>query len=306
MLDNPLLSTDRALQLALVELNRSRLHPALPTADWRSDVRRLSDLAVREGEFLEQLRREVEDWATEAPSEPDAFIKWFSDLERTGPGQHDPLFPWLAERATLDQVKWFLTQEVAGEAGFEDLTAATQMRFPSGPKLEMARNYWDEMGRGNERGMHGLMLQAVADNLQLRPTPESTVPEALMLANLMAGLALNRRYAFHSIGALGVIELTAPGRAACVDAAMKRLGVPAAVRRYFSLHAVLDVRHSQTWNAEVISPLIERRPDIARAIAEGALMRLTCGAACFDRYRAELCVRRGDYIAETAVGERAV
>ena len=26
----------------------------------------------------------------------------------------------------------------------------------------------------------------------------------------MAGLALNRRYAFHSIGALGAIELTAP------------------------------------------------------------------------------------------------
>ncbi len=36
--------------------------------------------------------------------------------------------------------------------------ALTQVRFPVRPKLEMARNYWDEMGRGNPRECMDLSL----------------------------------------------------------------------------------------------------------------------------------------------------
>jgi hypothetical protein len=64
--------------------------------------------------------------------------------------------------------------------------------------------------------------------------------------------------------------------------------VPAGDRHYFDLHAILDVKHSEAWNAEAIRPLVEANPGIAHAIAEGALMRLTCGARCFERYRREL------------------
>jgi hypothetical protein len=102
----------------------------------------------------------------------------------------------------------------------------------------------------------------------------------------MAGLAARRCTAYQSVGALGVVELTAPGRAAQVAAGLKRLGVPAKHRHYFDLHAVLDVKHSAAWNAEVIAPLAAQSPQIAAAMAEGALMRLECGAACFSRYRA--------------------
>ena len=54
---------------------------------------------------------------------------------------------------------WFLTQEVAGEAGFDDLLAMTQVKMPVTAKLEMARNYWDEMGRGRDTAMHGPLLE---------------------------------------------------------------------------------------------------------------------------------------------------
>ena len=278
----------RKTQLDLLELNRRRLTPAFPASGWRDDVRRQSALMLLEGEFIEQLRDQVADEAAAVPTQPRHFINWFAQLERNGPGQHDDLFPWLAERADTEQMKWFLTQEVAGEAGFEDLTAITQVRLPARPKLEMARNYWDEMGRGNAKGMHGPLLQRLSDVLELRPDSADTVTEALTLANVMAGMALTRRYAYHSVGALGAIELTAPARAALVNEGLDRLGFPAHIRHYYSLHAVLDVRHSQTWNAEVILPLVEQDPSIATSIAEGALMRLRCGAACFERYRAQL------------------
>jgi hypothetical protein len=127
----------------------------------------------------------------------------------------------------------------------------------------------------------------LAHHVDVRPTPETVIPEALALGNLMVALAHNRRYAFHSIGALGVIEMTAPARAGSVDRALRRLGVPGKQRHYFALHAVLDVKHSETWNREVLRPLVTEDPRRARAIAEGAVLRLWHGARCFECYRQE-------------------
>ena len=234
---------------------------------------------------MEASRSRVFQQASRAPTDARGFLEWFEDLKINGPGQQDELFPWLSDRSTLPEIKWFLTQEVAGEAGFDDLTALTQVKLPTSPKLELARNYWDEMGRGNPKAMHGPLLENLARHLQLQPRLETTVTEALALANTMAGLAANRRYAYHSVGALGVIEMTAPGRSAATSAGLKRLGIKAGDRHYFALHAVLDVKHSLAWNSHAIMPLVMADPRAAPAIAEGALMRLQCGARCFDRYR---------------------
>ena len=144
------------------------------------------------------------------------------------------------------------------------------------------------MGRGNAKGMHGPMLDRLVEALQLEPAIETTVWESLALANAMTAMATRRDYAWHALGALGVIELTAPGRSAAVAAGLKRLGVAAKDRPYFDLHATLDVKHSEAWNAEAIAPAVAEDPRRARAIAEGALIRLTCGARCFERYRREL------------------
>ena len=281
---------DDALHRRLARFNRDRMNPGLPTVDWRDAILEHGRMLVEEGEYIEASRARVASRAAEAPTDADGFVAWIEALEHTGPGQNDPLFPWLADAATREEMCWFLTQEVAGEAGFDDLAALTQVKMPVATKLEIARNYWDEMGRGNPKGMHGPMLETLAARLGLRPTLEDTVWESLALANTMAALAANRRYAFHSIGALGIIEQTAPSRAGLVGVGLKRLGVPNEDRHYFDLHAVLDVKHSEAWNAEAIHPLVAGRPEVAHAIAEGALMRLECGAACFARYRAEFNV----------------
>jgi hypothetical protein len=279
---------DAALQRQLASWNRQRLAMQTPAANWRDLLEADLDMRMLEGAYLEQARAAQADRAAEAPTEPAAFVAWFEALERNGPGQRDPLFPWLARAATMNQMRWFLEQEVAGEAGFDDLVALAQIKAPVQAKLELARNYWDEMGRGNPKGMHGPMLDFMAKALKLEPEIETTLTPALALGNTMIGLATNRAYVYHAIGALGVIELTAPGRAVLVAEGLKRLGVPARERHYFDLHAVLDVKHSAAWNSEVLHPLVSEDPSCARYIAEGALMRLQCGAACFDAYRTHL------------------
>lgn len=277
------------LHLSLALLSQRRLRPGLPPASTNdSPDDGDAPLLAAERAFVAAERAAVSASAAEAPIEPDRFVAWFVGLREAGPGQGDPLFPWLAERADLGQLRWFIAQEVAGEAGFDDLVALTQVRMPVRAKLELARNYWDEMGRGRAEAMHGALLTGLSRALEAEPVLEETVWESLALANLLVALALDRRYAWHSIGALGAVELTAPGRVAQVDRGLARLGVGKAARRYFTLHATLDLQHSAAWNREVLRPIVAEEPRAARAIAEGALMRLRAGARCFERYRREL------------------
>jgi hypothetical protein len=275
-------------QSSLARFNQMRLRPRLAEDGWERAL--LDEFTLRRTElrFIEAQRRIIATELTDVPTDPSAFMHWFEALKHSGPGQNDVLFPWLAEHADLAAMRWFVQQEVAGEAGFDDLVALTQVRLPTRAKLELARNYWDEMGRGREKAMHGPMLARLAVALGLDPQIDTTVSEALALGNLMSGLAANRRYAYQSIGALGAIEMTAPGRATHVNSGLARLGLSADARRYFQLHAGLDVQHSIAWNREVIRPLVADNPALARPIAEGALLRLHAGARCFARYRQHL------------------
>jgi hypothetical protein len=276
-----------SIQQQLALFNQSRLVAGLGESDGPEDVALRCALLELESAFVRWVLEALSPLVEDVPHDADAFVQWFEALRETGPGQGDPLFPWLAERATFEQMRWFLAQEVSGEAGFDDLVALSQIKMPIRAKLEMARNYWDEMGRGQAKGMHGPMLTQLADYFSIAPTVETTVPESLALVNMMMALACNRRYGFHSVGALGVIELTAPTRAIYVSRGLDRLAVPKKHSHYFSLHAVLDVKHSQAWIREILWPLVKEDERRARAIAEGALLRLWCGARCFERYRRE-------------------
>ena len=277
-----------ALNRTLAQWNHERLGPCVPHPGWQDALAVDHRMRWLEGCWVEGLRQDVAARAGEAPHDPDGFLEWFEALKHDGPGQFDPLFDWLAEAASDDDMRWFLTQEAAGEAGFDDLVALTQIKMPPEPKLELARNYWDEMGRGHALGMHGPMLDRAVSALGLRPAIGTTVWESLAIANTLTALATTARYAWLSVGALGAVELTAPGRVSKIAEGMRRLGYPPVVRKYFDLHAALDVKHSQDWDQNVLRPAVAADPSLARPIAEGALIRLGGGARCFERYRREL------------------
>ena len=274
-----------ALHDLLGHLNAARFTPRLSGDGPLLSINDETAGRAHETHFIEAERAAVARTAAAAPTTADEFVAWFNALQTDGPGQDDALFPWLAQHAPMPAMRWFLYQELAGEAGFDDLVALTQLRLPKQAKLELARNYWDEMGRGQPRAMHGPMLDALAEFLDLHRDSPRAVWQSLAVANLMSGLAANRHYAYQSLGALGVVELTAPQRCVHINAGLKRLGVPARARQYYALHATLDVMHAATWVREVLAPLVADNRAVAHLLAEGALMRLHAGARCFVAYR---------------------
>lgn len=272
----------------LANWNRQRLVPTIPDAVDNAELHREFHMRSLELAWIERLRAEAVAHTRSVPRDYEGFSAWFLDLEKSGPGQHDPLFAWLAEEAGADDLRWFFEQEAAGEAGFDDLLAATLIKMQPEAKLGLARNFWDEMGRGNASGMHGPLLSRGLQELALDPSIAATVWPSLALANTMTAFATHRRYAYHAIGALGVVELTAPGRVAQVARGMARVGFPPIARKYFELHAVLDVKHAEDWMVQIFKPLIESDSAVVPSLAEGAWMRLECGRRCFEAYRAVL------------------
>ena len=123
--------------------------------------------------------------------------------------------------------------------------------------------------------MHGPMLGRLAEELDVDDSPpRDIVWEALAVGNVLAGLAYNRRYAWHSLGALGAVELTAPTRAVRVVEALERVGLEGDAVYYFKLHGTIDVVHWRGWRDNALIPVLEEQPELAQFIAEGALMRL--------------------------------
>jgi len=274
------------LHRQLAEFNRQRLVPTLELSDWQAQLRREMSLRVIEGHFLEHERAQVATEAEAAPSDPRQFIDWFETLRETAAGQQLRFFQWLAHDADRDALSWFLTQEMACVDDPEDLFALAQLKLPWRPKIEMARCYWDEMGQGYAAAMRLRIGESLSHELQIDAT-EPPVWEALARSNLMLGLAINRRYGFHVIGALGALELTAAGPAKLLSAGLLRLGFSLEAGAYFASRAKLGVLRSYSWNQDIILPLVAQDSRCASAIAEGALMRLASSARCLRRYEHE-------------------
>ena len=122
-------------QRDLAKYNSRQLTPGFPGETWRDDLEEFARVSRAEGDYIEAIRKEIASLFAEIPADVDEFIDWFEKLKETGPGQGDPFFPWLAESATHEDMLWFVTQEVAGEAGFDDLLALTQIKMPVTAKL---------------------------------------------------------------------------------------------------------------------------------------------------------------------------
>jgi Iron-containing redox enzyme len=277
------------LHRRLAEFNRLRLVPSLEMVDWQLQLRREVELRIAEGHFIEAERAAVSRAAERVPTEPYALLEWFEKLRESQAERDRRFFGWVADSAGDGAVSWFLTQELSGEDCAEDLFALAQLRLPARPKLEIARCYWDEMGQGQALATSASMTAELTQHMQ----SDVTLPpvwERLARSNLMFALTMNRRYGYQALGALGVQELTSAEPARQLAVGLERLKYSLEASAYFAARARLAPLCSHAWAQDVILPLVARDSRAAKAIAEGALMRLQASGRCFARYARDLGV----------------
>jgi hypothetical protein len=201
------------------------------------------------------------------------------------------VYEWLAEEATLAQTVDYLSMEGGPDGGFDDLVAAAQIGIDGPAKLELAQNYWDEMGNGRLERVHTELHRKLTRALGLRRIPREELPlEALERAALGSLLATNRWLQPEMIGALGLLEMQAGPRCRKVVRGLERLGCGWDAIDFYAEHAEADPRHGKDWVDKVVTSLMDRGEWGAR-IVRGARWRSAVNhrffTAAHDRFLRE-------------------
>jgi hypothetical protein len=221
------------------------------------------------------------------PSSAAEFAEWFQKLS----ADHvQPDFcAYLANDASLAEVALFFLAEELVDSRFDDLVALAQLGSAGVTKLVMAENYWDEMGEGKLERMHTVLFEHSAKYMRQRLNDRGYDVEDLICAEIYENACLTLMYGVHrqltprSLGALGLMEHSAPPRFTAMVEGCARLGVPDDVIEYQRIHIHVDEDHGAEWLDYVLTPLTERSPEMLREVSLGILTRERVANAYYRR-----------------------
>jgi hypothetical protein len=190
------------------------------------------------------------------------------------------IYKWLAHEASWEDIVTFLALEGGPDAGFDDLVAACQIGLTGRAKLELATNYWDEMGNGDLAAVHTTLHDNLIAAIDMPKLPLEGLPTSALERMALGGLlSTNRWLQPEALGALGLIELQAGPRCRLVLQAFDRCAAPAAAYPFYEVPAEVDPRHGRDWLDNAIAPTIEEIPQWSTRIVQGAHWRSALNAA---------------------------
>lgn len=213
----------------------------------------------------------------EYPEDGKGYLVWLKRLIADHPASSHPYYQtYLKDHGTREDIRFLLAQETSLDPRFDDILALMQLGTKADAKMELAANYWDEMGNGNIADMHTILFSKALDALEIdqQYLDDHYLFESKQCGNLSAALALSRRHYYKAIGYFGVTEYLAPRRFSSLITAWKRLGLPIEGAHYHELHIKIDAGHAASWFRNVISPAMDHDPRVGRDIAIGTLIRL--------------------------------
>jgi hypothetical protein len=201
-------------------------------------------------------------------------------------------YKWLAKTATWEQLVEFLALEGGPDGGFDDLVSVCQVGLTGTAKLELGKNYWDEMGQGDLAGVHTQLHHDMAEAIGMPTVPREELPESALERAALGGLlSTNRWLQPEMIGALGLLELQAGPRCRLVLQAFDRLGAPQAAYPFYVEHAEVDPIHGRDWMDKAIEPLAGEKPAWGPRMVKGAWWRSRINLAFFEAMRVQLVER---------------
>ncbi|GAA4787749.1 hypothetical protein GCM10023329_43610 [Streptomyces sanyensis] len=240
--------------------------------------------------LLEQATMAAEDAMLEpgildaAPAEPAAFLSWLKKSARAHRVYKHPYYrEFIRDRATADDLRNYVIQESVVDGRFDDLLALMQVGTGGAAKLEIAGNFWDEMGNGEPAEVHTHLFNQIfrVFDISAEEMERSLTANALLSGNLAVLLCRYRHLYAEAVGFLGMTEWLAPDRFVQVVHAWERLGLPDVGIVYHKLHITIDSRHAAGWFHNVVVPAAESER-MRRAIARGTLWRLNSSARYLD------------------------
>ena len=253
----------------------------------------VADLKSRlEADWLAELDAA---WAAAGPlAEADDATKVVQAMRSVAARDRLPAaYKWLARDASWDELVEFLALEGGPDGGFDDLVAVCQVGLSGSAKLELGKNYWDEMGNGTAEKVHTVLHEQMAAAIAMPHIAREDQPvEALERTALGGLMATNRWLQPEMLGALGLLELQAGPRCRLVLQAFDRLGAPDDAYPFYVEHAEVDPVHGKDWMDKAVVPTVAEHPEWGPRIVKGAWWRSAVNLAFFEALRLELVEAR--------------
>ncbi|MFF2074092.1 iron-containing redox enzyme family protein [Kitasatospora sp. NPDC058162] len=266
-------------QRALYLLSVARWQPAWESIVPSADETDVVVASLRLSRSWHQAETDRVLGAMELPSIGE-FGEWLDDRCRAhASGPQHPLFDFLENQATEEQLREFVFQETPFDVHFGDLVAALIPGVYGAAKLELAHNFWDEMGNGDIARTHRQlrldMMSAVGIDTDAHVSGlDRFWVEELELANMYLGSSTDRTLMAQGLGMLLATEHVVPGR---IDRQIKgwlRVGYGLEQLEYLTEHVTVDVAHAAGWLNEVIKPTLAAHPECLPDIVAGVERRL--------------------------------
>lgn len=268
---------DRFLALHQVyDLHRSSLHEIGDLVQWQHHPAVAAIKCRLEADWIQELDQ------CAAPKAGDGGTA--EEMRSLAAHARAPrIYRWLADEADWEPTLHFLALEGGPDDIFDDLVATCQVGLPFGPaKMELAGNYWDEMGNGQLDHVHSVLYQRFVEAVALPRIPRHERPIAALERSALLGLvAVNRALQPEMIGALGLIELEAGPHCRYVDQGLGRLGASDDARAFYRMHAAVDPVHGAGWLDNAVTPLAGQRPEWGPRMLRGAAWKNAVNEAFF-------------------------
>ena len=219
-----------------------------------------------------------------SPDDPERFVPWLKAIIRNHRVFKHPYWhEFMRNEAQPADLRHFVIQESSVDARFDDLLALMQVGTDGAAKMEIANNFWDEMGNGDPAQVHTVLFQKIIDHFEItdEELSENLSSDALLGGNLAVLVCRYRHLFYEAVGHLAVAEWLAPDRFSQVLHAWRRLDLPPEGIIYHELHIGIDAHHASGWFANVVKPLAND-PVARRAVARGALWRADSSARYLD------------------------
>lgn len=232
------------------------------------------------------------------PADPDEFLDWSTAYVRDHRSNvTHPLFHYLEMEATYEELREFFFQETPFDIHFADILCSLLAGIHGEPKMEIASNFWDEMGGGDNLRAHRNLRLTMMRALDL-PSDAHTVDvnafilEEIELANGYFVGTFDRSKALFLLGMLLATEVMVPGRLQRQISGWRRVGLGDRDMDYLLEHTVVDIEHADGWVDHVIRPVLNENPGATAALALGIASRLELAGAVCDRMLTHLPVQR--------------
>lgn len=235
-----------------------------------------------------------EDELAAAPAGPDEFLSWLKETARRHRAFKHPYYvDYLRDRASREDLRTYVIQESVVDGRFDDLLAMMQVGTTGAAKMEIARNFWDEMGNGDPAQVHTHLFELIYEGFDISAADleQALSAQSLLSGNLTVLVCRYRRLYPEAVGFLGMTEWFAPDRFVHVVRAWERLGLPPTGIKYHQLHITVDSLHAAGWFHNVIKPSVSSQ-FMQRGVARGAMWRLNSSARYLDERLAQATIGR--------------